>query len=73
MRRSLDSEPATALRAALASPWPELQTAARRVIRSALRGQTLVEAARILGIGRRTLERIRADFPGVFAASKKST
>lgn len=67
MRRPTAEQPATALRAALESPWPELQAAARRVLRTALsRSLTLVGAARSLGVGPRTLARIRADFPEIF-------
>ena len=71
MRRTLSDEPARALRSALASPWPELQLAARTVIRRALKAPTLGEAAQILGIGRRTLERIRAEFPEISGPAGK--
>jgi transposase-like protein len=74
MRRKQTDEPATALRAALASPWPELRQAAARVIRRALRGAgTVGEAAQALGVGRRTLERIRRDFPEISEGPEKST
>ena len=53
-----------ALRSALASRIPELQEAARKVIRRALReSSTQVEAAKALDVHVRTLERIRADYP----------
>lgn len=72
MRRHPD-EPATALRAALSSRWPRLQAAARSVIRDALKATTIGESAELLGVSRDTLERLRRDFPSVFAARKKST
>lgn len=71
--KPVEDNPAHALRAALASPWPELQTAARNVIRDAMKDGSIGGAADVLGIGRRTLERIRAEFPGVFEPRKKST
>ena len=58
------SNGANLLRAALAGPYPELQEAARKLVRAALRRSTTrAEAAAELGIGIRTLERIRADYP----------
>lgn len=66
--RSQDSQRAVALRAALDSPWPELQSAARNVIRTALKSGTIKEGADLLGISRRTLERIRTEFPDAFGA-----
>jgi hypothetical protein len=73
MRLPSSEQPAVALRAALASPWPELRAAAMRVIRRALKSPTLGEAADQLGVGRRTLERIRADFRELDAPPEKST
>lgn len=72
MRRPASEQPATALRAALDSPWPDLQDAARRILRTALRAPTLAEAARILWVGPRTLARIRSDFPEIFQGLEKS-
>lgn len=71
MRRALANEPATALRAALSSPWPRLQAGARSVIQAALRAETIGAAAERLGVSRDTFERLRRDFPGVFKARKK--
>jgi len=73
MRRTVANEPATALRSALLSRWPRLQAAARGVIREAMRAPTFGEAAEILGVSRDTLERLRRDFPSVFAGRQKST
>lgn len=73
-RRTLDSEPATALRAALVAPWPELSRAARRLVRRAvLRHRTRREAAESLGIGVRTLERILEADPTILPNPPQST
>lgn len=58
---------ADTLRGALESPLKRLRGAAVAEIRAALRrSKTRSEAAERLGIGVRTLERIRADFPADF-------
>jgi hypothetical protein len=71
MRKPTAEQPITALRAALASPWPLLREAAASLIREALAAPTVGEAADRLGVQRRALERLRADFPKVFADPKK--
>ena len=65
MRKS--AEPATALRSALESPWPLLQESAASLIRGALRAETFATAAEELHISLEELERLRDDFPDVFA------
>jgi hypothetical protein len=68
-----DKDPAGALRGALASPWPPLRLAARHVIRRACEGcYTFGGLAEKLGIGRRSLERLRKDFPEAFPAEWRS-
>lgn len=73
MRRAAADEPATALRAALGSPWPELQVAARGVIQAALQAGKWQDVASVLGVSVDTLDRLRRDFPSVFAGRRKST
>lgn len=64
--------PISALRAALESPWPSLQAAARRLIHRALRHPTLQAAADELGVPRRSLDRLRTEFPEDFEVEEKS-
>lgn len=55
-----DTTNALALRSALACGVPELKAAAMRVIEGAIRSAAdYGEAARALGVSRRTLERLR--------------
>jgi len=70
MRRRASEDPISALRYALASHYPELRSAAERVIRRALRAATFGAAAEQLGVSRRALERLREDFPEVFAPDR---
>jgi hypothetical protein len=58
-------DPANALRSALLSPWPELRTAARRILKKA-RKTSWGATAEALGVGRRSLERLRAEFPDIY-------
>lgn len=52
---------ATALRAALGSPWPELRRAATRVVKAAIaESATYAEAAENLGVSLKTLDRLRS-------------
>lgn len=59
------SDPANVLRGALAGPFPELTEQALDIIRRAIREAdgSYGRAAEALGLGRRTLERLRAEFP----------
>ena len=55
------------LRLALTSTWPAMRRAAYLIIAKALKSSpTRAQSAEQLGIGVRTLERIRADFPEQF-------
>lgn len=71
MRKATSEQPITALRSALVSPWPTLRIAAIRIIRQALKAETFGHAAMALGVNRRALERLRADFPEAFSVPKK--
>lgn len=64
------SRSANGLRAALASPHPELQEVAQRLILKALReSDTQAEAADRLLIDVRTLRRIQKEYPEIFLSS----
>ena len=66
MTRPTSDNPATVLRSALAGPFPALRAIALRLIQRALRrGPTIGAAAESLGLPRRALERLRADFPEI--------
>jgi AraC-like DNA-binding protein len=73
-RAPAHEQPAHALRAALDSPWPELRNAAVDVIRRAIfRASTIGEVSVRLGVSRRSLERLRRDFPESFERATKPT
>lgn len=64
--RQKSDNPASVLRGALAGTFPSLRLEAVRIVRRAIReAGTLGEAAEALGVGRRSLERLRAEFPEV--------
>lgn len=64
MRIPAAESPASALRGALVSPWPELRATAARIVRRAMRdNETLREAAAALGVDERALRRLRTEFP----------
>lgn len=73
MSRPTSDSPVVALRSALQSNWPTLRRAAEVVIRRALKLPTWGLAAERLGLSRRSLERLRVDFPSVFEGHNKST
>jgi hypothetical protein len=63
MSRPSSDAPIVSLRAALASPFPDLRVVAVELVRSARGRRSTVGAAAYLGVSRRALQRLLADFP----------
>jgi hypothetical protein len=72
MTRQSSDNPASSLRAALASPFMAIRLAGILVLKEALGKGTFSDAARHLNMPRRTLERLRDDFPDDFKVEPKA-